>query len=380
MDGYAVRAAELGNGPLPIAFRVAAGDAPQALPAGSASGIATGAPLPAGRRRGRADRGGRGGRRRAGGDGAAARRAHPPGRRRHRGGRPGGAGGHRALTVRGRGDRRIGRRRGAGERPAAGRRAGDRQRADAARRAARAGPDLRVEPGVDHGAGGPRRRRGDACTASSRTTARATERMLAEAIESARRRRLDRRRRVGPHDHVKPALAALGVEEVFWRVAHKPGKPLWFGRRAERDAGLRPAREPRVVPGHLRALRPRGAGRDDRRRSGARGPSPGWRRRCASSPPASTPSAAGCCRGPTGMELHPDNVQDSHLIVHAAAAPTRSRWCPPARATPTAGTLARVSASVGRLAGAADIPVMSDEQAAEPSRTQRRPSLSSPPV
>jgi molybdopterin molybdotransferase len=36
---------------------------------------------------------------------------------------------------------------------------------------------------------------------------------------------------VGPHDHVKPALEALGVEEVFWRVALRPGKPLWFGRR-----------------------------------------------------------------------------------------------------------------------------------------------------
>ena len=36
---------------------------------------------------------------------------------------------------------------------------------------------------------------------------------------------------VGPHDHVKPALEAAGVEEVFWRVRLKPGKPLWFGRR-----------------------------------------------------------------------------------------------------------------------------------------------------
>ena len=36
---------------------------------------------------------------------------------------------------------------------------------------------------------------------------------------------------VGPHDHVKPALADLGVEEVFWRVALQPGKPTWFGRR-----------------------------------------------------------------------------------------------------------------------------------------------------
>jgi molybdopterin molybdotransferase len=35
---------------------------------------------------------------------------------------------------------------------------------------------------------------------------------------------------VGPHDHVKPAFEACGVEEVFWRVRIKPGKPLWFGR------------------------------------------------------------------------------------------------------------------------------------------------------
>ena len=36
---------------------------------------------------------------------------------------------------------------------------------------------------------------------------------------------------VGPHDHVKPALHGLGVEEVFWRVALRPGKPTWFGTR-----------------------------------------------------------------------------------------------------------------------------------------------------
>jgi molybdopterin molybdotransferase len=34
---------------------------------------------------------------------------------------------------------------------------------------------------------------------------------------------------VGPHDHVKPALRSLGVEERFWGVALKPGKPVWFG-------------------------------------------------------------------------------------------------------------------------------------------------------
>jgi molybdopterin molybdotransferase len=39
---------------------------------------------------------------------------------------------------------------------------------------------------------------------------------------------------VGPHDHVKPALSELGVEEVFWRVALKPGKPTWFGTREDK--------------------------------------------------------------------------------------------------------------------------------------------------
>lgn len=36
---------------------------------------------------------------------------------------------------------------------------------------------------------------------------------------------------VGPHDLVRSALAELGVREVFWRVAIKPGKPVAFGAR-----------------------------------------------------------------------------------------------------------------------------------------------------
>jgi molybdopterin molybdotransferase len=38
---------------------------------------------------------------------------------------------------------------------------------------------------------------------------------------------------VGPHDHVRPAFADCRVQEVFWRVRIKPGKPLWFGRRGQ---------------------------------------------------------------------------------------------------------------------------------------------------
>jgi molybdopterin molybdotransferase len=39
---------------------------------------------------------------------------------------------------------------------------------------------------------------------------------------------------VGPHDHVRPALAELGAEQHVWGVRLKPGKPFWFGTR---DAG-----------------------------------------------------------------------------------------------------------------------------------------------
>ena len=45
---------------------------------------------------------------------------------------------------------------------------------------------------------------------------------------------------VGPHDHVKPALESLGVERLFWGVSLQPGKPTWFGRRAERLAFVLP--------------------------------------------------------------------------------------------------------------------------------------------
>jgi molybdopterin molybdotransferase len=62
----------------------------------------------------------------------------------------------------------------------------------------------------------------------------ATERAVAEALDSADLVILSGGVSVGPHDHVKPALQTNGVDEVFWRVALRPGKPTWFGvRRAD---------------------------------------------------------------------------------------------------------------------------------------------------
>lgn len=62
----------------------------------------------------------------------------------------------------------------------------------------------------------------------------ATEAAFAAALEEADLVVASGGVSVGPHDHVKPALERLGVSERFWRVALQPGKPTWFGTRADR--------------------------------------------------------------------------------------------------------------------------------------------------
>jgi molybdopterin molybdotransferase len=59
----------------------------------------------------------------------------------------------------------------------------------------------------------------------------ATRTELGQALDSADVLIVSGGVSVGPHDHVKAALAALGVEERFWGVKLRPGKPTWFGTR-----------------------------------------------------------------------------------------------------------------------------------------------------
>ena len=229
MDGFALRAADA-PGRLPVVARIAAGHpAPRPLAPGEAMGIATGGVVPEG-----AD---------AvvpievvtdEGDTVEVPAVEPGAHVRPRGGdlrrddvvveagtilRPA----ELAATRRGR-DRR-GRVRTA----SAHRRRHDRERAPPSRRGSRAGPDLRVER--RHA-----RRR-------ARVGRRAVEPPVSVADDEAEHRAALERGldadvlvtsggvSVGPHDLVRRIEQELGVEEVFWRVAVKPGKPISFGVR-----------------------------------------------------------------------------------------------------------------------------------------------------
>jgi molybdopterin molybdotransferase len=68
-------------------------------------------------------------------------------------------------------------------------------------------------------------------TGRSRDTAAATRAALADALDAADVVVASGGVSVGPHDHVKDALRDLGVQEAFWRVALRPGRPTWFGTR-----------------------------------------------------------------------------------------------------------------------------------------------------
>jgi molybdopterin molybdotransferase len=56
---------------------------------------------------------------------------------------------------------------------------------------------------------------------------------------------------VGGHDLVKDTLADLGVEELFWRVRIKPGKPIFCGRRGDTWVFGLPGNPVSTVVGYL---------------------------------------------------------------------------------------------------------------------------------
>ncbi len=318
MDGYTARAADLGDGGVPIAFRLGAGDRPRPLPAGSAAGIATGAPVPEGAdavvpvEDAREE------------DGLlVAERPAVGAHIRERGGdvREGdlvGAAGTQlspallaAIAATGVAAVTVSRR----PRVAA---------LATGSELVRAGEPL--EPGQIYESNltsiVAQARAAGAEVVAATTVAddrEATRQAFARAIAAADVVVSSGGVSVGPHDHVKPAMAALGVREVFWRLAHKPGKPLWFGV-AENGAlvfGLPGNPVSSLVCFEL-FLRPALAAMQHGRapeRPVARLAEPVRRLR-------ERDHAVRCrlAASPDGMQLHPLGPQDSHLIVHAAGA------------------------------------------------------------
>jgi molybdopterin molybdotransferase len=125
---------------------------------------------------------------------------------------------------------------------------------------------------------------------------------------------------VGPHDLVRGLLAELGVDEVFWQVAVRPGKPVAFGVRGSTlvfglpgnpvsslvgfELFVRPALDalqgladprPRYLPGRLASSVPRNGRRDELLRARARVDA-------------------------ESVLLEPLGGQESHMIVRSAAA------------------------------------------------------------
>ena len=318
MDGYTVRAADLAAGPVPIAFRLGAGDRPRPLPPGTAAAIATGAPMPEGAdavvpiEDAREE------------DGALV--GDPP--------RPGA---HIRLEG---GDVRAGAvvaRAGAQLTAAvlAAIQAAGADRVDVARRprlaALATGSELvpvgrPLEPGQIYESNltaivsqartaGAEVTVGEIVVDDRAATEAAFERAIAAADVVVSSGGVS----VGPHDHVKPALAALGVREVFWRLAHKPGKPLWFGVAPGGALvfGL-PGNPVSSLICFQLFIRPAIVAMQHGRvppRPVARLAEPVRRLR--------ERDHAVRCRlfaAPEGMLLQPAGPQDSHMIVHAAEA------------------------------------------------------------
>ena len=126
---------------------------------------------------------------------------------------------------------------------------------------------------------------------------------------------------VGPHDLVRRVEAELGVEEVFWRVAVKPGKPIAFGVRRETLVFGLPGNPVSALVGFELFVRPA-----IRALQGVSEPLPRFERgRLAGGTRRRNPERDELVRArlqtsPEGPVLEPLSGQDSHMIARAASA------------------------------------------------------------
>jgi molybdopterin molybdotransferase len=125
---------------------------------------------------------------------------------------------------------------------------------------------------------------------------------------------------VGPHDLVRRVAAELGVEEVFWGVAVKPGKPLAFGVRGRTLVFGLPGNPVSSLVGALVFVRPALCALE-----GLAAPEPAYHRgRLSVSLRRNLhrDEFVRARRVPTddGILLEAVSGQESHMIVRAAAA------------------------------------------------------------
>jgi molybdopterin molybdotransferase len=125
---------------------------------------------------------------------------------------------------------------------------------------------------------------------------------------------------VGPHDLVRRVEAELGVEEVFWRVAVKPGKPIVFGVRGKTLVFGVPGNPVSALVGFELFVRPAVLALQ-----GARDPLPRFERGRLAGSRARNPQRDELVRARSkvnedGVWLEPLSGQESHMIARAAGA------------------------------------------------------------
>ena len=125
---------------------------------------------------------------------------------------------------------------------------------------------------------------------------------------------------VGPHDLVRRIEAELGVEEVFWRVAVRPGKPVSFGVRGATLVFGLPGNPVSSLVGCELFVRPAVLALQ-----GAADPGPRFAAGTIGVTVSRNPGRDDLLRARTtvtedGVSLEPVGGQESHMIVRAAEA------------------------------------------------------------
>ncbi|HSI81738.1 MAG TPA: gephyrin-like molybdotransferase Glp [Solirubrobacterales bacterium] len=125
---------------------------------------------------------------------------------------------------------------------------------------------------------------------------------------------------IGRHDHVRPMLAELGAEQVFWGVALRPGKPTWFGTRGATLAFGLPGNPVSAIVTFTLFVHPA-----IRAMLGARDPAPGETTAILEADYAKRPGRAHLVRcrlelREDGWHATPTGEQGSHLLTSIVGA------------------------------------------------------------